>query len=43
MMRMALGFRTPWPEPIGEPPPPVIRVVQNWYVEFSGHETGSKA
>jgi Tol biopolymer transport system component len=36
------GKRFLIPEPIGEPPPPVIRVVQNWYVEFSGHETGSK-
>ena len=28
------GKRFLMPEPIGEPPPPVIRVVQNWFEEF---------
>lgn len=25
-------------EPTGDAPPPVIRVVQNWYSEFTAHD-----
>jgi len=29
-------------EPIGEPTPPVIRVVQNWFEEFRDQQAGSE-
>jgi dipeptidyl aminopeptidase/acylaminoacyl peptidase len=27
-------------EPVGKPPPQVIRVVQNWFADFAGHDKG---